>query len=95
MKIYISGKITGIRYYKQVFSAAEKTLLQDGHNVMNPAILPIGFSWDEYMHVCYAMIDVCDAVYMLKNWTSSKGASAEYTYALKLNKLIIFEGQNA
>ena len=95
MKIYISGKITGNPYYKQVFSAAEKTLLQDGHSVMNPAILPIGFSWDEYMHVCYAMIDVCDAVYMLNNWRSSRGATAEREYARKINKLIIYEAPDA
>jgi hypothetical protein len=55
---------------------------------MNPAILPEGFPWESYMPICYAMIDACDAVYMLDNWRESVGARLEYDYAIDKGKLI-------
>ncbi|MCS4522383.1 DUF4406 domain-containing protein [Clostridium botulinum] len=48
---------------------------------MNPSVLPEGFPWEVYMPICYAMIDACNSVYMLKNWTDSKGAKLELEYA--------------
>ena len=93
MKIYIAGKITGYDGYKEHFKAAEKHLQGLGHVVMNPAVLPAGFEWDEYMHVCFAMIDVCDAVYMLNNWGESKGARMEYDRAKWLVMKIMYEGE--
>lgn len=43
------------------------------------------------MRVCFAAIDICDAIYMLSNWADSKGAAAERAYALL--KVEIFWGQ--
>lgn len=91
MKIYIAGKITGEPKYKEIFKVAEKDLLESGHTVMNPSILPLGFTQEEYMHICYAMIDVCDSVYMLSNWKESKGAKLENKYALEQGKLVTYE----
>lgn len=88
MKIYIAGKITGLDNYKEVFDKVEAMLLEEGHAVMNPAVLPNGFSQDEYMHICYNMIDVCDGVYFLNNWRDSKGAKLEYAYAIGEGKWI-------
>ena len=62
-----------------------------GHTVLNPAIIPIGFNQEEYMHIDYAMIDVSDALYMLDDWEDSKGAKLEKEYALKKGKKIFFE----
>lgn len=92
MKIYIAGPITGVPDYKQHFTAAEKRLRDAGHVTMNPAILPEGFEHHEYMHICYAMIDVCEAVYMLTDWRNSKGALMEYNRALFLKMPLLFEG---
>jgi hypothetical protein len=39
------------------------------------------------------MIDICDGLYMLKDWESSKGAKAEKKYALEKNKKIFYEGE--
>lgn len=85
MKFYIAGKITDNQNYKQQFEAAQSFLERAGHIVMNPAILPPGFEHHEYMKICYAMIDVCDAVYFLENWQDSKGAKLEMDYLIRIN----------
>ncbi len=91
MKVYIAGKITGNPDYKQQFAEAEKKLREKGHTTMNPAVLPDGFEHQEYMRVCFSMIDVCDAVFFLDNWRDSKGANMEYNYAFEQNKGIMLE----
>ena len=54
MKIYIAGKITGDKNYREKFNAVEKLLASQGYSVMNPARLGnySGFSWEEYMGGC-------------------------------------------
>jgi len=90
-KIYIAGKITGLPDYKEIFAAKEKELTEQGYTVMNPAVLPYpGFEHHEYMHVCKAMIDICDIVVMMDNWTESEGAKQELIYALRNNKTVQF-----
>ena len=70
MKVYVSGKITGLdqKEYLEKFEAAQKYLELHGHKVMNPAsamfTCTAGFGAEEYLHVCYAMIDVCDVIYI-------------------------------
>ena len=94
MKIYVAGKITGLDGYKAKFEKASKMLEVEGHNVMNPAILPPGFLHHEYMKICYAMITVCEGVYFLDNWQDSIGAKMEYDYAKAINKQIMFQGSD-
>lgn len=89
MKIYIAGKITGLPDYREIFAAKEKELTEQGYTVMNPAVLPYpGFEHHEYMHVCKAMIDVCELILFLDNWTDSEGAKQELAYAFEKNKAI-------
>lgn len=85
-KAYISGKITDCKEYKKIFKDAEIELKKLGYSVMNPAELPQGFEYEEYMHICYAMIDVCDIICMLPNSNESKGARLELEYAIKNGK---------
>ena len=95
MKVYIAGKVTGLdkaEVFKKFYESG-KLLKKDGHLVMSPAVLVLneGFEHEDYMHICYAMIDVCDAVFMQKDWQQSEGARMEHEYAKKLHKLIIYE----
>lgn len=91
MKIYIAGKVNELKDYKKYFKEAEEKLIKEGHLCMNPAELPEGFPYEAYMPICCAMIDQCETVYMLKNWTDSKGAKTELMYARATNKKVIYE----
>lgn len=94
MKVYISGSITNDFNYKEKFKQAEEKLLKMGHAVLNPTVIPPMFSHEEHLHIDYAMIDVSDALYMLKDWEDSKGAKLEKGYALKNGKKIFYENTN-
>jgi len=92
MKVYIAGKITGLPELEAMinFLNAECKLKGEGHTPLNPSVLPSGFEHEEYMHICYAMIDVCDAVCFLENWKDSKGARLEHKYASDNGKVIMY-----
>lgn len=90
MKVYIAGKMTGEEDYQAKFEAAEKEIREAGHIPMHSAGLPKGFEHEEYIHICKAMIDVCDALYMLPDWTDSKGAHLEHLYAMQQHKEITY-----
>jgi FMN phosphatase YigB (HAD superfamily) len=96
MKVYIAGKITGNSNFKEEFKKAELALKLQGHIVLSPAdtIARIQrLEHHEYLHICYAMIDVADAVAFLPNWKDSKGAREEREYARKNGKeIILLEG---
>lgn len=95
MKVYISGKITGQPNYMELFQAKQTELELQGHIVVNPSklinILGTDFSHAEYMHICYALIDLCDEVHFLNNWIDSFGAKLEMGYALQKGKTVVVE----
>lgn len=93
MKIYIAGKITGEPNYKEKFDIAATSLEAQGHIVLNPAELPEGMLPADYMRICFAMIDTADAIYLIKGWYSSSGASIERNYAMYTGKSILTEGE--
>ena len=98
MKIYIAGKITGETEsdIQNKFFAAKTNLIRQGHKTMSPAVLTANqdFEHEDYMHICYAMIDVCDAVYMLSDWQKSKGTRMELQYAADHQKEIMYEDES-
>jgi len=101
MKIYISGKITGLlpEEYKPKFEAAEKELISAGiqaENIVNPIRLniPTYGSWGDAMQTCLDALKPCTAIYMLRCWEDSFGARHELTQAGIQRKDIYFEESN-
>ena len=95
MKIYISGAISNTDDYMERFAKAEKELTEQGYSVVNPAKvnaqLPEDTNYEEYMKMCFCMLDMCDGIYMLKGWEKSCGANREYGYAMAKEKTIFIE----
>ncbi len=101
MRIYISGKITGLpeAKYKQYFKAAEEEIRaifqKPGHELypVNPITLNHSHdgTWHDYMAVGLSALLKCDAVYLLKNWGQSKGARCEYAIARELGLSVYFQ----
>ena len=86
--VYICGKITGDPAYREKFFAAECELRRRGFSVMNPACLPSGFRHHQYMRICFAMIEACDALCMLPCYENSCGANTEIGFAGAKGKAI-------
>lgn len=92
MRIYISGAMRScISTYRQKFARAQKMLEDEGHIVINPAVLPVGLDMDRYMPICLSMIDAADAIFLFNNWQNSKGALLEKAYAEYQGKEILFD----
>jgi hypothetical protein len=97
VKIYISGSITNNPNYKDDFERAEDYLFREVPNVeiINPALvnsfLPKSTTHEEYMKMSFCMLDMSDAIYMIRNWKTSCGASQEYGYALAKDLMILEE----
>ena len=94
-RIYISGKITGTTDYISRFNKAEEEMIKQGYEVVNPAqmlsLLPTSTTHAEYMHVSYALLDICDGIYLMDGWKDSKGATMEYDYALEKGLMVLYE----
>ena len=89
MKIYISGKITGLDNAKEIFDAAEKKVTETYQDaqIVNPMKLPHDHdkTWESYMRDCLVEMMRCDTIYVLENWEDSKGAKLEVALAIQLN----------
>ena len=94
-KLYISGPITNHPNYLTEFKAVEDRLRSMGFQPINPAkfisLLPIDMEYERTMHICYALIDVSDGIFMMQGWMKSRGAKLELEYALKHNKPDYYE----
>lgn len=92
MIVYIAGPMTGQKdYNREAFEQAERELCREGHIALNPGKLPLGMPDYSYMPICMAMLEQAEAIYLLKGWEHSKGAIAEFCYAVSQNKAIEYE----
>lgn len=95
IKIYISGKVTGLTQEQATkrFDDAECLLSAIGFDVVNPLKNGLKFdaSWDEHMVRDIELLFPCDAIYMMDGWLDSTGAQIEYDIAMRMKKTIWFE----
>lgn len=87
--IYIAGAITGVPNYKERFEQAEQFVSALGNIPLSPAHLPQGMGNEQYMRICFAMIDSADAVLFLGGWGESAGATLEHAYCEYTGKTIV------
>ena len=90
MKVYLSGKISGVEITEaqNKFAEAEKLIrCKFGYDVINPLKLPHdhGHTWEEYLKEDIKAMLTCDSIYMLSDWEISRGATVEYNLAKELN----------
>ena len=79
-KVYIAGKISGDADYRAKFARVQTALEGEGYISLSPSVLPDGMTAADYMRICFAMIDVADAVLFLPDWEASPGARLEMEY---------------
>lgn len=95
-RVYISGPITGTEDYAERFDAAEKLVRARGYKTVNPrhnALAIKDGTHDQYMHVCFAQMDLCDSILMLEGWENSKGARLEREHAEQNGMFIFYENE--
>ncbi len=88
--VYLSGKISNDPDFKRKFKEWEMHVFSLGaRKVLNPAHLPDGWDYDEYMEHCMVMVRRCDVIALLPCWSASKGAQAESAYAFSIGKQVL------
>ena len=90
-KIYIAGKITDDKNYQKKFNKAEEKYKKKGYIVLNPAWMPQGMRAEDYMRICFSMIDTADVVVFLKDFRDSEGAKLELSYCIYTGKGVMFD----
>ena len=97
MKIYISGKISGLPFEQVThkFNSAEERLNKHGiKKVVNPIKLDHSANteqdWVIYMKTDLKALLDCDTILMLPCWRDSVGAKMELQTALTLNYNVIW-----
>jgi nucleoside 2-deoxyribosyltransferase len=99
MKLYLSGKVSGLAdLNKPKFAKYEEILLLHGWEVFNPhSIAPPtpplkkggSDEWAYYMRHCIKALMDCDIVAVLDDWQQSRGAMIEVQTALDLGMQVV------
>lgn len=95
MRVYLSGKISGLDFedVKKRFSEAEELLKGLCFDVVNPLKngLPEESSWITHLCKDIELLHECNYIYMMDGWQDSVGACVEYDFAVRTGKKILFE----
>ena len=96
MKIFISGRITGLHLSvaKRRFNQAEDYLKRLGYDAINPMkVTPYNpqLEWKHYMISGIKELMECESIYLLTGWHESKGARIEFEIAKEMGFKIIYE----
>ena len=103
-KVYIAGPMQGREKHNfPEFFRVEAILRDAGYLPINPArndggetadeayelSLRADRSWEDYMRIDIAILATCDAICLLDDWWTSKGATCEQTIAAWLRMEVI------
>lgn len=98
MKVYISGKITGLTYLEafENFARVEKYLLKIGvHEVFNPMTevdqTLLDHNYRLYIETCVSNLKNCDMILLQNNWKESPCCHEELTNAQRFKKHIRYD----
>ena len=92
--VYLSGRILGNSERKKDFDCAQRFLEKMRYIVINPANLDEvadGLPCEQFMKICYKLVEISDIVFMVSGWQKSKGANAELSYAKSLGKKVMYQ----
>lgn len=96
-KIYIAGKVTGENQAECIakFKKAQCQIEDSGHEAVNPleVVGDWNATWRDAMKKCLTALIDCDAILILDDWHSSKGAKIEFRLAMDLGMTIMSGGQ--
>lgn len=94
-KIYISGRISGLPAEEVTakFEAAEAKLTAQGYEVVNPLKngIPANASWEAHVAMDVLLLMGSNTIYLLPDWSLSKGATLEKNLSELTGKKIIYE----
>ena len=99
MRIYLSGKITGLdkEVYSRQFERAESFYKTGGFDVVNPVtigeeVLKINpkAEWQDFMIRDLEALRTCTHIVLLEGWEESKGAKMEKAEAEKMGLEIMY-----
>lgn len=92
--VYISGAITGVPNYANLFKYWQEKFDSYGIRCINPASLNDSIpalDYEEYMKIDLTYLSMCDIIFMLNGWQNSKGAQRELKYAIENGITILLE----
>ena len=98
MRIYISGAITGheetAEYRFNVSTGFLKHIYPEAE-IVDPWLICQSISHsanpthDDYMHISFALMDICDTVFFVPGWQKSEGCQKERKYAEEKGMVIL------
>lgn len=96
MTIYISGRISGLplEEARTAFREVAEGLVRDGWDeVVNPFDngLPPDAPWIKHLVRDLEILHDYEAIYMMRGWQESRGASIELSFALRTDKHIVYQ----
>lgn len=96
-KIYISGPISGhdINERREVFKTASVVLQSLGYDPVDPIYFadlhPEDVTTHSHMKRDIHLLLQCDAIFMMRGWTHSKGCKVEFDVATAIGLPVYFE----
>ena len=99
MKIYIAGPMSGLPDFNcPAFAEAAAHLRSLGHTVVSPHELHEGsdavstsLPWPDLMRAALTEMLTCDAIYLLRGWSDSRGAKIEWRLAHDLQFTVLYQ----